>query len=123
MPNESVHLAITSPPYNVGLEYDSHNDKMPYAEYLKWLTGFWKELYRVLVNGGRFALNVAPTSIKDFRPIHYDMARDLMQLGFIMRTEIPLVQADDETSDRLGIMEKSSQPSHGAKLGIRACLL
>ena len=38
--------------------------------------------------GGRFALNVAPTSIKDFRPVHYDMARDLMELGFIMRTEI-----------------------------------
>jgi DNA modification methylase len=88
MPSESVHLAITSPPYNVGLQYDSHNDKMPYDEYLKWLMGFWAELYRVLVNGGRFALNVAPTSIKDFRPIHYDMARDLMQLGFIMRTEI-----------------------------------
>ncbi len=88
MPNESVHLAITSPPYNVGLEYDSHNDKMPYADYLKWLMGFWAELYRVLVPGGRFALNVAPTRIKDFRPVHYDMARDLMQLGFIMRTEI-----------------------------------
>jgi len=88
MPNECVHLAITSPPYNVGLEYDSHNDKMPYDEYLKWLMGFWAELYRVLVPGGRFALNVAPTSIKDFRPIHYHMARDLMQLGFIMRTEI-----------------------------------
>ena len=88
MPSESVHLAITSPPYNVGLQYDSHNDKMPYEEYLKWLVDFWKELYRVLVNGGRFALNVAPTSIKDFRPVHYDMARDLMQVGFIMRTEI-----------------------------------
>lgn len=88
MPNESVHLAITSPPYNVGLEYDSHNDKMPYDEYLKWLTGFWAELYRVLVPGGRFALNVAPTSIKDFRPIHYDVARDLVHVGFIMRTEI-----------------------------------
>src|SRR5205814_1293911 len=33
MPDESVHLAITSPPYNVGLQYDSHNDKMPYEEY------------------------------------------------------------------------------------------
>lgn len=88
MPAESIHLAITSPPYNVGLQYDSHNDKMPYEEYLKWLTGFWEELYRVLVPGGRFALNVAPTSIKDFRPIHYHMARDLMQIGFIMRTEI-----------------------------------
>jgi DNA modification methylase len=41
-----------------------------------------------LVEGGRFALNIAPTSIKDFRPIHYDMARQLRDLGFIMRTEI-----------------------------------
>ena len=88
MPDECVHLAITSPPYNVGLDYDSHNDKMPYDEYLQWLTGFWSELKRVLVPGGRFALNIAPTSIKDFRPIHYDMAAQLRSLGFIMRTEI-----------------------------------
>jgi site-specific DNA-methyltransferase (adenine-specific) len=88
MPKSSVHLANTSPPYNVGLEYDGHNDKMPYREYLKWLEQFWKQLYRVLVDGGRFALNIAPTSIKDFRPIHYDMARDLVGAGFIMRTEI-----------------------------------
>jgi DNA modification methylase len=88
LPNDCIHLAITSPPYNVGLAYDSHNDKIPYDEYLKWLTSFWSELHRVLVPGGRFALNVAPTSIKDFRPIHYDMTRDLVRLGFIMRTEI-----------------------------------
>jgi len=88
MSDESVHLAITSPPYNVGLAYDSHNDKMPYRKYLAWLMPFWSELFRVLVPGGRFALNIAPTSIKDFRPIHYDMARRLIHLGFIMRTEI-----------------------------------
>ena len=88
IPSESIHLAITSPPYNVGLQYDSHNDKMPYDEYLQWLMSFWSELYRALVPGGRFALNIAPTSIKDFRPVHYDMARDLRRLGFIMRTEI-----------------------------------
>lgn len=88
LPSESVHLAITSPPYNVGLEYDSHHDKMPYEEYLAWLMPIWSELKRVLVDGGRFALNIAPTSIKDFRPIHYDMARQLRDLGFIMRTEI-----------------------------------
>ena len=88
MPAKSVHLAITSPPYNVGLAYDSHNDKMPYQEYLRWLIPFWKELKRVLVPGGRFALNIAPTSIKDFKPVHYDMTTDLKKLGFIMRTEI-----------------------------------
>lgn len=88
MPAESVHLAITSPPYNVGLDYDSHHDSMPYEKYLEWLMPFWKGLLRALVPGGRFALNIAPTSIKDFRPIHYDMARQLRDLGFIMRTEI-----------------------------------
>ena len=88
MPAASVHLAITSPPYNVGLDYDRHDDRRPYEEYLRWLAPFWAELKRVLVSGGRFALNVAPTSIKDFRPIHYDMAAQLRGLGFLMRTEI-----------------------------------
>ena len=88
LPTESVHLTITSPPYNVGLDYDDHNDRMPYEQYLDWLMPVWKELKRVLVPGGRFALNIAPTSIKDFRPIHHDMARQLRDLGFIMRTEI-----------------------------------
>lgn len=88
MPDGCVHLAITSPPYNVGLEYDGHHDAMPYEDYLAWLLPIWKELQRVLVHGGRFALNIAPTSIKDFKPIHYDMAAQLRGLGLIMRTEI-----------------------------------
>lgn len=88
LPAESVHLAITSPPYNVGLEYDGHNDSKPYEEYLEWLVPVWRQLLRVLVPGGRFALNICPTSIKDFKPVHYDMARQLRELGFIMRTEI-----------------------------------
>lgn len=88
IPEGSVHLAITSPPYNVGLDYDGHIDRMSYTEYLAWLLPVWRELHRVLVDGGRFALNVAPTSIKDFKPIHYDLAAQLRDLGFIMRTEI-----------------------------------
>jgi DNA modification methylase len=88
MPAECVHLAITSPPYNVGLDYDGHHDAMPYDQYLTWLLPFWKEIQRVLVPGGRFALNITPTSIKDFKPVHYDMAAQLRGLGFIMRTEI-----------------------------------
>lgn len=49
VPSNSVHLAITSPPYNVGKGYDNHNDKMNYKEYLKWLNNVWKETKRVLV--------------------------------------------------------------------------
>ena len=86
--SDSVHLAITSPPYNVGKEYDEHNDSMDYKHYLKWLNQVWKETKRVLVPGGKFALNIAPTGIKDFIPIHHDFANQLRKLGMTFRTEI-----------------------------------
>jgi modification methylase len=88
LPEASVHLAVTSPPYNVKIPYRGYVDDLPPTEYLAWLKGVWKALHRVLVPGGRFVLNVAPTSIKDFRPIHHDLSRDLRDLGYIMRTEI-----------------------------------
>ena len=88
LPRQSVHLAITSPPYNVGIAYSGYADNLTTEEYLAWLKGVWLELKRVLVVGGRFCLNVAPTSIKNFRPIHHDLSTDLRELGFLMRTEI-----------------------------------
>jgi DNA modification methylase len=88
LPAESVHLAVTSPPYNLGIAYRGYGDDLDPDEYLRWLRGVWRSLQRVLVPGGRFVLNVAPTSIKNFRPIHHDLARDLRGLGYIMRTEI-----------------------------------
>ena len=88
LPRESVHLAITSPPYNVGIAYSGYSDNLTTEEYLAWLKGVWLDLKRVLVVGGRFCLNVAPTSIKNFRPLHHDLTRDLRDLGFLMRTEV-----------------------------------
>ena len=86
--DNSVHLAITSPPYNVGKDYDNHNDKMDYQEYLNWLEKVWTETQRVLVPGGRFALNIAPTGIKDFVPIHHDFTNQMRKIGMKFRTEI-----------------------------------
>ncbi len=110
LPAGSVHLAITSPPYNVGLEYDGHNDSLGYEEYLAWLRPIWAELHRVLVSGGRFALNICPTSIKDFKPVHYDMARQLRELGFIMRTEIIWYKQTMRRRTAWGSFRKPSNP-------------
>lgn len=88
IPDGSVHLAITSPPYNVGKDYDNHNDKMNYQDYLDWLEKVWRETKRVLVLGGRFALNIAPTGIKDFVPIHHDFTNQMRKIGMKFRTEI-----------------------------------
>ncbi len=88
IPDETVHLAVTSPPYNLGIDYDNHDDSLAYDNYLEWMKKVWIETKRVLVPGGRFALNIAPTSIKNFRPIHHDFSNQLREIGMIMRTEI-----------------------------------
>lgn len=88
IPDETVHLAVTSPPYNLGIKYDNHDDSLAYDNYLEWMKKVWIETKRVLVQGGRFALNIAPTSIKNFRPIHHDFSNQLREIGMTMRTEI-----------------------------------
>ncbi len=88
IPDETVHLVVTSPPYNLGISYDNHDDSLAYESYLEWMKKVWIETKRVLVSGGRFALNIAPTSIKNFRPIHHDFSNQLREIGMIMRTEI-----------------------------------
>lgn len=57
--DESVHLIVTSPPYNADWLYGSHDDDMDYAtEYLPLLARVFKECHRVLVPGGRMVVNV-----------------------------------------------------------------
>ena len=88
IPDSSIHFAVTSPPYNVGKDYDNHNDKMNHQDYLDWLYKVWVETKRVLVPGGRFAINIAPTGIKDFVAIHHDYIEQMKKLGMKFRTEI-----------------------------------
>ncbi len=88
IPDKSVHLAVTSPPYNLGITYENHDDNLAYEKYLDWMKEVWIETKRVLVPGGRFALNIAPTSIKNFKPIHHDFSNQMREIGLIMRTEI-----------------------------------
>ena len=55
---ESIDLIVTSPPYNVDIKYNSHNDQLTYPEYLAFSKRWMKQCYRWLKNDGRFCLNV-----------------------------------------------------------------
>jgi site-specific DNA-methyltransferase (adenine-specific) len=57
LPDESVDLCVTSPPYNCGIEYDSWNDSKPWNEYLEWTREWMLQMKRVLKPDGRFAIN------------------------------------------------------------------
>ena len=54
----TIDLIVTSPPYNVGIKYNTHDDKMSYEDYLsftkKWLT----KCYKLVKDDGRFCLNI-----------------------------------------------------------------
>lgn len=56
--DNSFDFALTSPPYNCGIEYDVHNDNMEWDDYLLWSEEWVKGLYRIIKDRGRFALNV-----------------------------------------------------------------
>ncbi len=58
LPNNTVHLIITSPPYNLDKPYSNHNDKMAYSHYLDWMAKAWKQCRQVLIDGGRLCINI-----------------------------------------------------------------
>jgi modification methylase len=85
LPDCSVHLMVTSPPYNVGKEYD---EDLSLDEHLSFLERVWKETWRVLVPGGRMCINVANLGRKPYIPLHAFIAEQAIGLGFLMRGEI-----------------------------------
>ncbi len=85
LPDCSVHLMVTSPPYNVGKEYD---EDLTLSEYLDFLRSVWEEVLRVLVPGGRVCVNVANLGRRPYIPLHAYIAADLIEMGFLMRGEI-----------------------------------
>ena len=89
IPPNSVDIIITSPPYNFGLDYenDDKNDAVFWDDYFKKLNEIWKECYRVLKSGGRLCLNVQPL-FSDYIPSHHIMSKQMLDLGFLWKSEI-----------------------------------
>lgn len=56
--NNSVDLIVTSPPYNVGIEYSQHEDSGSYQDYLTFSKNWLIEAFRVLKADGRMCLNI-----------------------------------------------------------------
>ena len=85
LPDHSVHLMVTSPPYNVGKEYDRD---ATLDEYLEFLGRVWREVHRVLVPGGRACVNIANLGRKPYIPLHSYIIQGMLEQGFLMRGEV-----------------------------------
>lgn len=85
LPDNSIHLMITSPPYNVSKEYDNN---LSLKEYLELINTIWRETYRVLVPGGRACINIANLGRKPYIPLHSYIIEAMQKIGYLMRGEI-----------------------------------
>jgi modification methylase len=109
LPDSSVHLMVTSPPYNVGKEYDRD---LTFEEYRTLLRTVFKETYRVLVNGGRACINVANLGRKPYIPLHSFIIQDMLDIGFLMRGEIVWNKAASSgVSTAWGSWQSASNPT------------
>lgn len=93
IPDESVHLAVTSPPYWTLKRYKDHPDQLghieDYEEFLGELDIVWKEVFRTLVPGGRLAIVVGDVCLSRRKygrhvviPLHASIQERCRSLGY-----------------------------------------
>ena len=108
LPDRSLHLMVTSPPYNVGKDYD---DDLSMDEYLELIRRVMSETYRVLVDGGRACVNVANIGRKPYIPLHAYMIQVAAEVGFFMRGEIIWDKGMSGSSTAWGSWMSPSNPT------------
>jgi len=77
-PLPAINLVVTSPPYNVGIEYDKHDDTMDYYDYLKWCGEWINVMYNVMADDGRLCINI-PFSIT---PVHLNKKKGAEDINY-----------------------------------------
>lgn len=108
LPDASVHLMVTSPPYNASKDYDQD---LNLEEYLKMLDRTWRETYRVLVPGGRACINIANLGRKPYLALHAYVIDQMLEIGYLMRGEIIWNKASSASqSTAWGSWQSASNP-------------
>ncbi len=102
VPDGSVALVVTSPPYFAGKQYeedlDAEHVPASYLEYLQMLHDVFADCVRVLEPGGRIAVNVANLGRKPYRSLASDVIHILQdQLRLLLRGEVIWKKAEGAT--------------------------
>ncbi|MBI4388146.1 MAG: site-specific DNA-methyltransferase [Candidatus Omnitrophica bacterium] len=93
-PEKSFHLIVTSPPYNVGVNYGAYRDNLSEEEYFDFAEEWLKECYRVLVDGGRICLNIPTYNWRGRFNMYFRYYELMTLLGFMDRDTFIWVKMD-----------------------------
>ena len=102
MDQNSIDLVVTSPPYNVGIDYedDKITDDKPFKEYYNFAFETVKEIYRVLKKDGRFCIEIAGSG-RNF-PSSWCWQDVAYKVGFNLYSEITIAHRK-QTKPRGGV--------------------
>ena len=86
----SIDVAVTSPPFNLGITYGVYNDSIPRQDYLEWITDVARGVRRVLLDDGSFFLNVGGKPSDPWGP-HEVLAR--LRPHFELQNQIHIISS------------------------------
>ncbi len=98
LPKGSVDIIVTSPPYNLNIQYGAYKDDLPRDSYLKWMRDVFVAVNHCLKDNGHFFLNVGYSNIDPWVGMDVgNVARELfvLQNNF---TWVKSIHVDDKTS-------------------------
>jgi len=108
---ESIDLIVTSPPYNVDIKYNSHNDQLTYPEYLVFSKRWMKQCYRWLKNDGRFCLNIPLDKNKGGQQsVGADLTTIAKKIGFAYHSTIVWNEGNISRRTAWGSWKSASAP-------------
>ena len=107
IPDNSVDLILTSPPYNFGMDYEGYDDNQP--NYIETLSSILAECKRLLVSGGRLIINIQP-NYKNYSPTHHLITQACIDLDLIWRGEILWVKNNIKKLTAWGSYMSPSSP-------------
>jgi DNA modification methylase len=87
IPDNSIDLVLTSPPYNFNKEYDQHKDGTSFNDYWEYLFPILGLCLNKLKHGGRMIINIQPHYSFN-TPTHHLITKFLLDNGMLWRTEI-----------------------------------
>ncbi len=89
----SVDLVVTSPPYNIGINYGIYDDNEERSTFLQWCQDWAKEVHRVMANGASFFLNIGAAPSDPLLPHEIILAFTKEEPEFVLQNTFHWVKS------------------------------
>jgi site-specific DNA-methyltransferase (adenine-specific) len=115
LPDKSVDIVVTSPPYNLGINYTEYDDNRKPEDYLKWSCEWAKEVMRVLKDKGSFFLNLGARPPNPLIPHELVVELKGQKVGFVLQNTFHWIKSISVTKDGKLISTGHYKPLHSKR--------